>query len=213
MISDERMASFINSFASPNSDFLDKLERFSLETNVPIVRKEMQSLMKFLLAMKKPLSVLEVGTAIGFSAVLMAENTDPSCKIITIEKYEKRIPLAKENFAKSGYSDRITLLEGDATDILKELAGTYDLIFMDAAKGQYINFLPDIKRLLAPGGVLLSDNVMQEGDILESRYAVERRNRTIYARMRDYLFELTHDPELETVILDVGDGVTISVRK
>ncbi len=213
MISDERMASFINSFASPNSDFLDKLERFSLETNVPIVRKEMQSLMKFLLAMKKPLSVLEVGTAIGFSAVLMAENTDASCKITTIEKYEKRIPLAKENFAKSGYSHRITLLEGDATDILKELTGTYDLIFMDAAKGQYINFLPDIKRLLAPGGVLLSDNVMQEGDILESRYAVERRNRTIYARMRDYLFELTHDPELETVILDVGDGVTISVRK
>ncbi|MCR4961473.1 MAG: O-methyltransferase [Lachnospiraceae bacterium] len=213
MISDERMASFINSFASPNSDFLDKLERFSLETNVPIVRKEMQSLMKFLLAMKKPLSVLEVGTAIGFSAVLMAENTDTSCKITTIEKYEKRIPLAKENFAKSGYSHRITLLEGDATDILKELTGTYDLIFMDAAKGQYINFLPDIKRLLAPGGVLLSDNVMQEGDILESRYAVERRNRTIYARMRDYLFELTHDPELETVILDVGDGVTISVRK
>ncbi len=213
MISDERMASFINSFASPNSDFLDKLERFSLETNVPIVRKEMQSLMKFLLAMKKPLSVLEVGTAIGFSAVLMAENTDNSCKITTIEKYEKRIPLAKENFAKSGYSHRITLLEGDATDILKELTGTYDLIFMDAAKGQYINFLPDIKRLLAPRGVLLSDNVMQEGDILESRYAVERRNRTIYARMRDYLFELTHDPELETVILDVGDGVTISVRK
>ena len=213
MMTDERMASFINSFAPPNSDFLDRLERFSLETNVPIVRKEMQTLMKFLLAMKKPHSVLEVGTAIGFSAVLMAENTEPSCHITTIEKYEKRIPLAKENFEKSGYGDRITLLEGDATDILKELEGPYDFIFMDAAKGQYINFLGDIKRLLAPEGIILSDNVMQEGDILESRYAVERRNRTIYARMRDYLYELTHDPTLETVILPVGDGVTVSVRK
>lgn len=213
MIVDERMAAFINSFASPNSEFLDQLEKYSLETNVPIVRKEMQTLMKFLLQSKKPLSILEVGTAIGFSAILMSENTDRECKITTIEKYEKRIPLAKENFKKAGVEDRVTFLEGDATDILKGLEGEYDFIFMDAAKGQYINFLPDIKRLLPKGGILLSDNVMQDGDILESRYVVERRNRTIYARMRDYLFELTHDPELETVILPVGDGVTISVRK
>ncbi len=213
MIVDERMASFINSFATPNSEFADELEKYSLETNVPIVRKEMQTLIKFLLAMKKPHSILEVGTAIGFSAILMAQNTDESCHITTIEKYEKRIPLAKENFKKAGLCERISFLEGDATDILKELEGNYDFIFMDAAKGQYINFLPEIKRLLSPEGILLSDNVMQDGDILESRYAVERRNRTIYARMRDYLYELTHDPELETVILPVGDGVTVSVRK
>lgn len=213
MIVDERMASFINSFATPNSEFADELEKYSLETNVPIVRKEMQTLIKFLLAMKKPHSILEVGTAIGFSAILMAENSEESCHITTIEKYEKRIPLAKENFKKAGLEGRITFLEGDATDILRELDGTYDFIFMDAAKGQYINFLPDIKRLLAAGGILLSDNVMQDGDILESRYVVERRNRTIYARMRDYLYELTHDGDLETVILPVGDGVTISVRK
>ena len=213
MIVNERMASFINSYAAPNSDFCEQLEQYSLKTNVPIVRKEMQTLMKFLLAMKKPHSILEVGTAIGFSAILMAENTSPDCRITTIEKYEKRIPLARENFEKSGYADRITFIEGDAADALKELDGTFDFIFMDAAKGQYINFLPDIKRLLAPEGLLLSDNVMQDGDILESRYAVERRNRTIYARMRDYLYELTNDPELETVILPVGDGVTISVRK
>lgn len=213
MIVDERMAAFINSFATPNSEFLDELEKYSIKTNVPIVRKEMQSLMKFLLASGKPSSILEVGTAIGFSAVLMAENTPAETHITTIEKYEKRIPLARENFEKSGYSDRITLLEGDATEILKGLTGTYDLIFMDAAKGQYINFFPEVMKLLAPGGILLSDNVMQDGDILESRYAVERRNRTIYARMRDYLFELTHNKELETVILPVGDGVTISVRK
>lgn len=213
MIVDERMASFINSFATPDSEFLINLEKFSLETNVPIVRKEMQTLMKFLLAVKRPASILEVGTAIGFSAILMAENTQRDTHITTIEKYEKRIPLAKENFEKSGYSDRITLLEGDATEILSKLEGSFDFIFMDAAKGQYINFFPDVLRLLSKDGILLSDNVMQEGDILESRYAVTRRNRTIYARMRDYLYEITHREDLQTVILPVGDGVTVSVRK
>ncbi len=213
MIVDERMTSFINSYASPNSPMLDELERYSIETNVPIIRKEMQSLIKFLLAALKPRSVLEVGTAIGFSAVLMAENLPAESRITTIEKYEKRIPIAKENFEKFNLSDRITFLNGDAIDILKQLDGQYDFIFMDAAKGQYINFFPDVLRLLAPGGVLLTDNVMQEGDILESKFVVERRNRTIYKRMRDYLYELTHNEELTTVILPIGDGVTVSTKK
>ncbi len=213
MIVDERMSSFINSYASKNSPMLDELEKFSIETNVPIIRKEMQTLIKFLLAANKPRSVLEVGTAIGFSAILMAENLPSDSKITTIEKYEKRIPVARENFEKFGVSDRITLLEGDATEILSKLSGQYDFIFMDAAKGQYINFFPDVCRLLKPGGILLTDNVMQEGDILESKFAVERRNRTIYKRMRDYLYELTHNEELTTVILPVGDGVTISTKR
>ncbi len=212
MTADERMRSFINSFACPDSPEIAELEKYSHETNVPIIRKEMQTLIKFLLAMKKPASVLEVGTAIGFSAVLMAENLPETSKITTIEKYEKRIPIAKENFKKFGYSDRITLLEGDATEILSKLEGPFDFIFMDAAKGQYINFMPDVLRLLAHDGILLSDNVLQEGDILESKFAVERRNRTIYKRMRDYLYELTHNPALKTVILPVGDGVTVSVK-
>jgi len=213
MIVDERMSSFINSYASPNSPGLNELEKYSIETNVPIIRKEMQTLMKFMLAVNKPHSVLEVGTAIGFSAILMAENLPKDSHITTIEKYEKRIPLAKENFKRFEVEDRITFLEGDATKILKSLEGPYDFIFMDAAKGQYINFLPEILRLLSPGGILLSDNVMQDGNILESKFAVERRDRTIYKRMRDYLYELTHNEELTTVILPVGDGVTISTRK
>lgn len=213
MIVDERMSSFINSYASPNSPGLNELEKYSIETNVPIIRKEMQTLMKFMLAVNKPHSVLEVGTAIGFSAILMAENLPEESHITTIEKYEKRIPLAKENFIKFGLKERITFLEGDATDILKTLEGPYDFIFMDAAKGQYIHFLPEILRLLSPGGILLSDNVMQDGNILESKFAVERRDRTIYKRMRDYLYELTHNDNLTTVILPVGDGVTISTRK
>lgn len=212
MIVDERMVAFINSFDKGNSPFLDELEKFALDTDVPIVRKDMQQFLKFLLTMQKPKAILEVGTAIGFSALLMSEAI-PEAKIITIEKYEKRIPLAKENFEKAGKADRITLLEGDATDILKELKEPVDFIFMDAAKGQYINFLPDILRLLNPGGLLVSDNVLQDGDIIESRFAVTRRNRTIHSRMRDYLYELTHHEALETVILPVGDGVTVSVRK
>ena len=173
----------------------------------------MQSLLKFLLKFTKPKSILEVGTAIGFSALLMSEYAPEDCHITTIEKYEKRIPIAKENFRKAGREDRITLLEGDATEILRELEGTYDVIFMDAAKGQYIHFLPDILRLLPPCGLLISDNVLQDGDIIESRFAVTRRNRTIHARMREYLYELKHHPELETVILPVGDGVTLSTKK
>ena len=213
MIIDERLATFINSLDAGNAPYLNELERYAKKTNVPIIRTEMQSLLKFLLAMKEPKDILEVGTAIGFSALLMSEYGPKDCHITTIEKYEKRIPLAKENFKKAGKEDAITLLEGDATDILQSLEGTYDFIFMDAAKGQYINFMPDILRLLKVGGLLISDNVLQDGDIIESRFAVTRRNRTIHARMREYLYELKHHEDLETGILPVGDGVTISVRR
>ena len=213
MIVNERMSAFIDSLDTGNTPFLNEIEREAKETNVPIIRTQMQSLMKFLLAMHKPESILEVGCAIGFSALLMSEYAPAGCKITTIEKYEKRIPIARENFKRAGREDSITLLEGDAADILKELTGTYDLIFMDAAKGQYIHFLPDILRLMPEGGLLVSDNVLQDGDIIESRFVVTRRNRTIHSRMRDYLYELKHHPQLETVILPVGDGVTLSVKK
>lgn len=213
MIVDERMISFINSFDKGNTPFLDELERYAKETNVPIIRKEMQGFLKFLLAMNKPDKILEVGTAIGFSALLMKEYAPENCHITTIEKYEKRIPIARENFKIAGKEKDITLLEGDAAEVLRELTGTYDFIFMDAAKGQYIHFLPDIVRMLPQGGLLISDNVLQDGDIIESRYAVTRRNRTIHARMRDYLYELKHHEQLETVILPVGDGVTLSVKR
>lgn len=212
MISDERMETFLASLDAGNTPFLDQIEREALETNVPVIRTQTQGLLRFLLALHKPMSILEVGCAIGFSALLMSEYTPAGCKITTIEKYEKRIPVAKANFVRAEKEDAITLLEGDAADILKELTGPYDFIFMDAAKGQYIHFMPEVLRLLAPGGLLVSDNVLQDGDILESRFAVERRNRTIHSRMREYLYELTHREALETVVLPVGDGVTVSVK-
>lgn len=213
MIVEERMRTYINSLDMGNTPFLEALEQEALENFVPIIRKEMQSFMKVLLAMQQPKRILEVGTAVGFSTLLMCEYGPEDLEIVTIENYEKRIPIAKENFRKAGRESQITLLEGDAGQILKELDGTFDLIFMDAAKGQYINFMPDILRLLAPGGLLVSDNILQDGDIVESKYAVTRRNRTIHNRMREYLYALTHHEELETVILPVADGVTLSVKK
>lgn len=209
---EERVSAFINSLDRGNTAFLNEIEESAAEAQVPIIRKSMQSLLKFLLAYGKPKNILEVGTAVGFSALLMSEYGPAGCHITTIEKYEKRIPQARENFRRAGKEDSITLLEGDAAQILKSLDERFDMIFMDAAKGQYLAFLPDVLRLLSPGGLLVSDNVLQEGDIIESRFAVTRRNRTIHARMREYLYEITHHPQLDTVVLPVGDGVTLSVK-
>lgn len=213
MLGNERLITYINSLDQENPPYLNELEAYARETQVPIIRRQMQSLLRVLFALNRPKQILEVGTAIGFSTLFMSEYAPKDCHITTIEKYEKRIPLAKENFKKAGKEEQITLLEGDAKEILAELTGSYDLIFMDAAKGQYIHFLPDVLRLLRGGGILVSDNVLQEGDIIESRFAVTRRNRTIHARMREYLYELKHNEELETVILTLGDGTAVSVKK
>ena len=211
MIVDERLVTYINSLDTGNTEILDEIEREALETYVPIVRKEMQSFLKLILSIKRPARILEVGTAVGFSAILMAEYNPIPCEITTIENYEKRIPIAKQNFVRAGKEKQITLLEGDAADILKELREPFDFIFMDAAKGQYIHFMPEI--LLKPEGILVSDNVLQDGDIIESHFIVTRRNRTIYKRMREYLYELTHSDELVTSVLPIGDGITVSVKK
>ena len=212
MINDERMVAFINSFDKGNTSFLNQIEKEARADAVPIIRTETQTLLRFLMAAHRPMEILEVGTAVGFSALLMQEYAPAGAHVTTIEKYEKRIPIARENFKRAGKEDTITFLCDDATEILKELQGEYDFIFMDAAKAQYIHFLPEVTRLLKKGGLLVSDNVLQDGDVLESRFAVTRRNRTIHARMREYLYALTHHEQLETVILPVGDGVSISTK-
>ena len=213
MIVDERIITFINSLDTKNSEILEDIEREALADNVPIIRREMQSFLKVLLMVKKPMRVLEVGTAVGFSALLMSEYVPEECAITTIENYEKRIPIARENFIRAEKEEQITLLEGDAKDVLETLTEPFDLIYMDAAKGQYLNFLPRVLELLQPEGILISDNVLQDGDIIESRFAVTRRNRTIHKRMREYLYTLTHSEELTTAVLPVGDGITISTKK
>jgi len=213
MITDERIVTFINSLDTENSEILETIEREARASDVPIIRREMQSFLKVLISLQKPASILEVGTAVGFSALLMSEYAPAGCRITTIENYEKRIPIARENFIRAGKEERITLIEGDAAKVLAQLGGEFDFIFMDAAKGQYIHYLPDVMRLLSEGGCLVSDNVMQDGDVIESRFAVERRNRTIHARMREYLYELKHREDLVTSILPLGDGVAVSVKQ
>ena len=213
MIVDERIRTFINSLDTQNSEILEVIEQEALDTYVPIIRKEMQSFLKVLLKIQKPMSILEVGTAVGFSALLMSEYMPEGGHITTIENYDKRIPIARNNFKRAGKEDMITLIEGDANIVMKDLEGEFDMIFMDAAKGQYINYFPHVMRLLKDGGLLISDNVLQDGDIIESRYAIERRNRTIHGRMREYLYELKHNDKLVTSIIPLGDGVALSYKK
>ena len=212
MITEERVATFIRSFEQDNTGVLAKIEQEARDGHVPIIRREMQSLLRLLLQIRQPKRILEVGTAIGFSSLFMSEYNPVPCEITTIENYDKRIPVAKDNFARAGKQACIHLMEGDAAEVLPTLSGSYDFIFMDAAKGQYIHFLPEVMRLLAPGGLLVSDNVLKEGDIVESRYAVARRDRTIHKRMREYLYEITHMEQLTTSILPVGDGAAVSVK-
>ena len=213
MIVEERLVDYLHSLETENSDILEQIEREALNDGVPIIRKEMQSFLKVLLRIKKPLHILEVGTAVGFSAILMSEYVAENCKITTIENYEKRIPVARDNFKRAGKEAQITLIEGDAMEVLKGLEGSYDFVFMDAAKGQYIAYLPEVLRILSPEGILVSDNVLQNGEIIESRFVVERRDRTIHSRMREYLYTLKHHEELETSILPLGDGVALSIKK
>ena len=202
LMNNDRLATYLKSLESPERPFLEQVEREALESYVPIIRKETQSFLKVMLEITRPMRILEVGTAVGFSALLMSEYMPEGAHITTIEKYEKRIPIARENFRKAGKDDVITLIEGDAMEVLKSLDGLYDLIFM-----------PEVLRLLAPGGVLMSDNVLQDGNLIESRFAVERRDRTIHSRMREYLYTLKHHKNLETSILPLGDGVALSVKK
>lgn len=216
LIGDERIAAYIESLEKNKPEILNIIEKQALKEYIPIIKKPTQSLLRFLIRLNKPENILEVGAAVGFSSVLMSEYMPPDSRITTIEKMPARIKKAKENMKLAEKESKITLLEGDAGKILKELAknseNSYDFIFMDGAKGQYINYLPDIMKSLSQGGILISDNVLQDGDIVESRYGVTRRNRTIHARMREYLYALTHMEELDTIILPVGDGVTLSTR-
>ena len=212
MMDQERITQYIHSLDQGHGAFCDQIAKAARADRVPIIRKETANFLQAMVAATRPKRILEVGTAVGYSALLMAQVMPEETDIITIEKYEPRIPVARRHFAEAGLSDRITLLEGDAGEILKKLDGSFDFIFMDAAKGQYIHWLPDILRLLSTGGVLFSDNVLQNGDIIESRFAVERRNRTIHARMREYLYTLTHMPEFQTSVVPIGDGVALSVK-
>ena len=213
MIVKDRIRDYLHSLEPSQGVLLDTIEEEALKAYVPIIKRETASLLRTMVAALKPAQILEIGTAVGYSALLMCQAMPRECHITTIEKYGKRIPVARGNFKKAGEESRITLLEGDADELLKELEGrNFDLVFMDAAKGQYLHWLPLLLKVMPVGAVLISDNVLQDGDIVESRFAVQRRNRTIHSRMREYLHTLKHMEELETAVIPIGDGVTISTR-
>lgn len=215
MIIEDRFTTYIDSLNWQIPEYLKKVESQALADEVPIIRRSMQSLLSFVLRERRPKRILEIGTAVGFSGLLLREYAGENAKIDTIEKVPQRIEAAKANFARFDITGQIHLIEGDATEVLEQLAEEnkrYDFIFMDAAKGQYLHFLKPILNMLSTEGMLVTDNVLQDGDIIESRYAITKRDRTIHKRMREYLYTLTHDDALNTVILPVGDGVTLTTR-
>ena len=207
-----RIDSYIESLASPAPEYLEKLSSEARSAGIPVIRTSMMDFLRTMIRIRRPMTILEIGCAIGFSALYMREYAPADCAITTIENYEPRIAEAKDNFARYDTTGQITLLEGDAVELIKELEGPYDMIFMDGPKGQYINMYDDIKKLLKTGGILISDNILQDGDVLESRYAVSRRDRTIHSRMREYLYKLTHDDDYSTSILSFADGAALTVR-
>ena len=217
----ERMEVFIEAMTPPGPVHLQDLELEALAAGVPIIRPQTQNLLRFFLTMKRPSRILEIGTAVGFSALFMQHYAPAECRIITIEKDRVRAQKARENFARygristEGGQTGITLMEGDAIEVLGGIRedASFDLVFMDAAKGQYIRFLPDAVRLLGSGGLLITDNILQEGEVLSSRFAVTRRNRTIHSRMRTYIRALMEEERLETLLLPTGDGAAVSLKK
>lgn len=216
MIVEPRLSDYLNSLETELPEPLARLEAYAQEHEVPIIRKEAQSLLRFFVELKRPKRILEVGTAIGFSAAFFSEYMPEDCTVTTIEKVPMRIAEAEKNLAALKRSKDVTLLIGDAADVLAKLSeqgNTYDFVFMDAAKGQYLNFLSLLLPMLPPGALFITDNVLQEGSIIESKYSIARRDRTIHMRMREYLYELKHNEALTTSIVPVGDGMALCVRR
>lgn len=208
-----RISEYLHSLEREEDELLCDLRKYASENDVPIVRRETESLIRTLCVMKKPEKVLEIGTAIAYSTIVIARE---SGFVTTIENYEKRIPVARENIEKSGLSGKIELLTGNAGDILPQLSASgnkYDLIFLDAAKGQYLVWLPYITDMMLSGSVLIADNVLQDETVMESRFTVSRRDRTTHMRMREFLYEIKHSEFFETSVIPAGDGVSVSVRR
>lgn len=191
---------------------LGELQAEAYEKNVPIIPNDVVKLVSFILDMVRPKRILEIGMAVGFSSSLMSQFLAEGGSIDTIDRFPVMIEQAKINFKKFGLEDKINILEGDAKDILPTLDEKYDIIFMDAAKGQYIQILPEVLRLLPVGGIIIADDVLQEGRVAQKYEEVPRRQRTIHKRMNEFLYEISHNKKLRSSILSIGDGVAL-IRK
>ena len=211
-VTDDYINSYLRTIQPHYDGVLGEIENESRDAQVPVIPHETARLLSVLLTMKKPKNILEVGTAVAFSSGLMSRYLQEGGTITTIDRYELMLKDARKNIARMGLEDTIKILEGDAADILPTLTGPYDVIFLDAAKGQYSAFLPHCLRLLPVGGLLIVDDVLQGGDIAKTRFSVPRRQRTIHKRLRNFLWDISHNDALESSIVPIGDGLAVCVK-
>ena len=210
-VSYDYITDFIKTVRRERTGALGELERQARAENFPISEPEVSDLLEVLCMIKKPARVLEIGTCIGFSALLI-HSVVPDAEIITMERNPAMLGPAKENFEKFGVADKIKIIEGDAVAHLPEIEPYFDLIYIDAAKGQYPIFLEQSKRLLSSGGILLCDNVLFNGMVAKGK-PDRHRNKTIVVRLTEFINNLENDGDFTTTILPAGDGVTLSVKK
>ena len=209
VISDKTLYDYIDSLLPMRKGELGDIQIYGYENDYPIIPKDSVGLMAVILGLVKPKEILELGTAIGFSACFMSDYLEKGGKVTTVDRYPEMIEEAKENIKRLGKTDSIRMIEGDINEVVSTLKGSYDVIFMDGGKGQYINILPDCLRLLRVGGILIADDVMLDGEIGKERLEIKRRNRTTWTRLREFLNELCTNDSLETSLLTIGGGMAI----
>ena len=209
---DDNLNAYLNKLMPMASGEIGKLQQKSYDEGVPIIPNDVVRLISVLLSIKKPKKILEIGCAVGFSSSFMSSYLQEGGYITTIERYPVMIEKAKDNIKRLNLEHKINLIEGDANQVLKTLDDEFDVIFMDAGKGQYINILPEVYRLLKIGGVIIADDILQNGNVAKPKEEIVKRQRTIHYRLNDFLWEITHNDGLNTSILTIGDGVAICYK-
>lgn len=211
-VTDDYINNYLRNLQPHYDGVLGEIEREARKTDVPIIPHETARLLSVLLTMKKPENILEIGTAVGFSSGLMSRYLKEGGKVTTIDRFEVMLKDARVNIKRMGLEDKIQIIEGDAAEVLPTLSGPYDVIFLDAAKGQYSAFLPHCIRLMPIGGLLIVDDVLQGGTIAKTRFSVPRRQRTIHKRLRNFLWDISHTDVLTSAIVPIGDGLAVCVK-
>ncbi len=209
---DDYISRYIRLIQPKYDGVLGEIQEEALEEEIPIVPHETARFLSTLLTIKKPKEILEIGTAVAFSAGLMSRYLQEGGHVTTIDRYEYMLNIAKKNIKRMGLEEKINIIEDDAANVLPKLSGPYDFIFLDAAKAQYIQFLPELLRLMPIGGILVADDVLQGGNIAKSRFSLPRRQRTIHKRMRNFLWDISHLDCLESSIIPIGDGIVMCTK-
>ena len=209
---DDYISRYIRLIQPKYDGVLGEIQEEALAEEIPIVPHETARFLSTLLTIKKPKEILEIGTAVAFSAGLMSRYLQEGGHVTTIDRYEYMLNIAKKNIKRMGLEEKINIIEDDAANVLPKLSGLYDFIFLDAAKAQYIQFLPELLRLMPIGGVLVADDVLQGGNIAKSRFSLPRRQRTIHKRMRNFLWDISHLDCLESSIIPIGDGIVMCTK-